>query len=120
VSTDLSPEELLRELSERLGLRFQTQDWGILNSDPDRLEEFVHFYETADLAPTQRYELGALVLASANDALVKQDLDENRLQQLEAFIARNRASLQTHIDYWAGLARELEFPIAGVLKRLDQ
>jgi len=106
-------------LSERLGLRFQTQDWGILNSDPDRLEEFVRFYETTDLAPTQRYELGDLVLASANDALVKQELDENRLQELAAFIARNRASLQTRIDYWAGLAGDSEFPIAGALKRLE-
>lgn len=120
MSTDSLPEELLRELSERLGLRFETQDWGILNSDPDRVEEFARFYETADLAPTQQYELGDLVLASANDALVKQMLDENRLRELEAFITRNRDSLQAQINYWAGLDSEVEFPIAAVLKRLEQ
>ncbi len=116
--TDPSPKELLEQLSVQLGLRYESQDWGIQNADPDRLEEFLRFYETAPLAPTQRFEMGELVLASANDALVRGRVDPSRLRELKNFVTRNRANLQPHLAYWAALTPATEFPLAAVLNGL--
>jgi hypothetical protein len=63
-------DELLRELSVRLGLGYESQDWGIVNADPYRLREFISFYESEPLVPSQRFELGELILASANERLL--------------------------------------------------
>lgn len=112
-------EELLRELSSRLGLRFESQDWGIVNANPWRLREFICFYESEALVPSQRFELGELILASANERLLAGTVKEDADMHLFVDFVRNHwREQETHITYWLGLQSHEEFPITAVLKQI--
>jgi len=112
-------DELLRELSVRLGLGYESQDWGIVNADPYRLREFISFYESEPLVPSQRFELGELILASANERLLVGATDENEDMQMFVDFVRNHWQVQeAHIAYWLALQPDDEFPIAALLKRI--
>jgi hypothetical protein len=104
----------LRRLCEALGLRYEPQDWGIVNADGNRLVEFVRFYEShPELSAAQKFELGELILASANDVLcTKGTLDQRLLE----FLATSRGSFEAHMEYWRGLEDVKEFPIAEWLR----
>ncbi len=112
-------EKLLHELSSRLGLGFESQDWGIINADPCRLREFICFYESEPLAPTQRFELGELILASANERLLAGATKENEEMQMFVNFVRNHWKEQeANVTYWLGLQPDEELPIAAVLKQI--
>ena len=66
-----TPEKDIQDLSERLGLVYHRQDWGICNADASRVAEFVQVCRTGGLTPPQQYAMGELVLASMNEALVE-------------------------------------------------
>ncbi|MGH8895250.1 MAG: hypothetical protein ACRDWY_18385, partial [Actinomycetes bacterium] len=38
-------EQQLARLDDALGLAWAEEDWGILNADPARVEEFIAFFE---------------------------------------------------------------------------
>lgn len=115
----MSDENLLRDLSNRLGLTFESQDWGIVNSDPCRLWEFIHFYESEALTATQRFELGELIIASANERLMG-DVDElnEGIQTFIDFIKAHKDEQSVHITYWSSLEADEEFPVAAVLRTI--
>ncbi len=104
-------------LARELKLKDEPQDWGIINSDPSRVNEFIRFRETADLTPAQQYALGELVFASMNDALEEDVADDNLVDLFERFLASDLHGLPAQIKYWSSLDEE-EFPIATLLHRL--
>ena len=107
----------LLQLCQELGLQYEPQDWGIINADSDRLSEFIEFYEShPNLIASQKFELGELILASANEALVSNCRLE---QRLTSWITTNRSELEHHIQYWKSLTDVTEFPLAGWLRDLD-
>ena len=115
----MSPEEMLRDLSQRLGLRFESQDWGIVNADPKRLTEFISFHASQDLAPTQCFELGELILASANERRLDGSTTEDEaIDMFIEFIQEYWTEQQTHIAYWSSLSSSDEFPVAEVLQNI--
>jgi hypothetical protein len=115
----MNAEELLRELSSKLRLEFEVQDWGIVNADPGRLCEFIEFYETQALVPSQRFEVGELIIASANERLLAgAALDEEELQRFVYFMRQHRQEQEAHIAYWRELQSDSEFPIAEVLRQI--
>lgn len=104
----------LRELSAQLGLQWEEQDWGIVNADPGRLSEFITFYQsTPGLSPTQRFELGGLILASANEYLVN---GEKPLPESVArFLVGNCQAFKAQLEYWLTLGDTKEFPLTNWL-----
>src|SRR4051812_25496382 len=109
-------ERELKELCESLGLQFERQDWGIINADGQRLSEFVRYYEAnPGLSATQKFELGELILASANERLVsgKEPMPAER----QIFLRRNRNKLESQLGYWLNLREAEEFPVADWLRR---
>ena len=38
--------DLLKVMSEQLGLSFETQDWGIINASPHRINEFIEYFNS--------------------------------------------------------------------------
>jgi len=106
--------ELRSEVSRALGLLDEPQDWGIVNANPERLEEFVAFLEAQDLAPTQVFDMLELILASANERLV--DDASADLPGLRAVLDHYPDAAKVHYDYWAGLDDSTEFPLSVWLR----
>jgi hypothetical protein len=102
-------EHGLRQLCQSLGLLYEPQDWGIINADARRLSEFIAYYEATPLSETQRFELGELILASANERLLA---NESLPEALRPFLARNLGDLATQLEYWRNLRDDQEFPVS--------
>lgn len=107
-----SPDELVIELCDALALKYEAQDWGIVNADATRVEEFIRYYETTRLEETQAYEVFELILASLNAAL-----DEKLAiaPSTWMFVERPGKVFPAQIDYWSSLS-ETEFPIGKHLR----
>ncbi len=112
-------EQLLRELCSKLGLSLESQDWGIINADPNRLREFISFYQSESMMPSQRFELGELILASANERLLAGTARENEdMRMFIDFVRNHWREQEAHFAYWLGLNPDDEFPIAALLKQI--
>ena len=109
-----SPEQLLRALSSRLRLDYQAQDWGIVNADGGRLNEFVEHLVTQRLAPAQEFELAGLIMASANERLLA-GLPVD-LPSLVELVERYPEAFTVHVDYWKNLPPSDDFPLTRALR----
>ena len=113
-----SVSEQLRSLSELLRLDFEEQDWGIINANGMRLEEFVDFYDSFALSKEMRYQVFELILASANHALEEEMEDGRKKLVIQDFIRRHGNDFPEQVSYWAGLGSSDEFPLAEVLRNI--
>jgi hypothetical protein len=102
-----------RRLSHELGLADEQQDWGIINADGDRLDEFVRVYRRDDLDDSERFQVVELVLASANEAL-EADAEAN-LDAIRPLLPAMRRDAAVIVEYWERLAGD-EFPLASWLR----
>ena len=107
----------MSELSRSLRLVDEPQDWGIFNSDPSRVEEFLRFCELETLTSVQQFAVGELVLASLNDAMLDQTADDRWLaEQFDRLLALDLHEIRQHIRYWSSLNGE-DVPIGAFLRR---
>lgn len=109
--------EELKQLSEELNLEFEAQDWGIINSDPERVVEFIDFYVSkSEIYPDCKYELIELVIASYNDALVENSATDALDVKFVDFLRliKNEIYSQSIVSYWMKLDSE-EFPVSRIL-----
>ena len=105
---------LLEKMSEDLGLAFEPQDWGIVNSDGARILEFIAYFEKhPNLAPTQKFDLGGLILASANDLLVEEPSAD--MTPVLYFVEKYRGWFDAHVEYWQSLEGRTENPLGKEL-----
>jgi hypothetical protein len=103
-------------LSRALGLKEYEQDWGICNSDADRVLEFVAFYDRHQpLHPWDREALAGLVLASFNDALTLNRVGPVERDALRRFLLSHRDEFPHQCGYWSGLAAD-EFPVSQLIR----
>jgi hypothetical protein len=109
-------DNLVQELSRDLGLAYELQDWGIINADPTRVREFINYFNKQALASTQRLEMGELIIASMNEAMLENSVDRETLQDFEAFIRNNEVELELKIQYWARLKCKDEFPVSPLIQ----
>src|SRR3954451_4372530 len=95
----------LEAVATELGLPTPThsQDWGIEQSDAQRVNEFAAFFTSRhdQLDDHVRGELVDLVLESANDAAEKGIAFDEAI--LTRFIALATATTPERIDYWRSL-----------------
>lgn len=109
--------DFLKRISNELRLDFETQDWGIINSCPDRLEEFIQYFKSNSHYPDIiKYDLFELIIASYNDFLLEENYAVNK-SIVNEFIKENSNldNLKPIIEYWAQLD-ENEYPISQLLK----
>lgn len=109
----MTPRDEMARFSARLGLMNEPQDWGIVNADSGRLEEFVHIYESEPLTRVERSAMAALVLASANERL--EDDPQADLAQVASVLPRIELDAAWELEYWRGLDGE-KFPVGGWLR----
>jgi len=108
--------DLLHSLSSKLNLIFESQDWGIINADSNRFEEFLLFYENnPDLHITQKYHLFELIIASYNEALIEDTVEFKKLDDFKRFLLKYKDVHNELIEYWTSLNASDEFPIVRVL-----
>ena len=112
----MPPTDSTMQLSIALNLPYYEQDWGIINANPDRLDEFMSYYDGNRLLPAQRYDMGELVLASANEAALRHTLAESEVSRLMHFISEHASDFREILDYWISLDNVDEFPIAKLLQ----
>jgi hypothetical protein len=105
----------IQELSDRLGLVYSSQDWGICNADGGRVGEFIRLCRTGSLTAPQQYAMGELVLASMNEALAGGAANAELISKFKAFLEMGLHGLAPQIRYWASLTDHEEFPLAGFL-----
>lgn len=110
--------ELLKQLSSALSLSFEPQDWGIINSTPDRIEEFIQYFRSHNLDSTLNYELMDLIIASYNDAIVEGKTSDELQQLFLEFIRENSNNIlfDPIISYWRSLKDDESFPVAQLLQ----
>ena len=109
----MTPRDEIARLSARLDLTNEPQDWGIVNADSERLEEFVSVYESESLTHVARGAMAALVLASSNERLEAQPHAE--LRRIASLLPRIAVDAAWELDYWRGLDGE-DFPLARWLR----
>lgn len=99
----MTSTEQLKWLSKKLNLAFETQDWGIINSSPERLLEFIQFFEK-ETSPGEwsRYEMFELVMASYSDALEDDKCTDALKVEFNAWFNRNKddVDLVPAVAYW--------------------
>jgi hypothetical protein len=78
------------------------QDWDIEMADPNRLSEFLAYYETHDLTPHEKQALMALVLASLEDTFPAARGEITVLwSRVVNAIAGDKHLHQSVLSYWA-------------------
>ena len=107
----------IQDLSDRLGLIYSPQDWGICNANADRTGEFIQVCHTDALTAPQQYVMGELVLASMNEALEDGVADAELVNKFKTFLTFDLHGLAPQIRYWASLTNSEEFPISGLIER---
>ena len=110
-------DQEIRDLTERLGLIDQRQDWGIANADGRRVGEFIQVCRAGGLSAPQQYAMAELVVASMNEALVDGLVDEKLADAFADFLALELLGLPAQVRYWASLPDGAEFPIAGLMAK---
>ena len=92
------------KLSEALRLQPFSQDWGICNSDPLRIEEFLSFYESnAPDSPWESEALADLLLQSLNEALEAGILSQPQRALALLFLRNHSHEFPHQLSYWATL-----------------
>jgi hypothetical protein len=107
--------EDVTRLADRLGLAEASQDWGIINADASRLDEFVRVYTTEPLTRYQRWAMAELVLASANELLCADPQAD--LGLVATLLPTISADARPELDYWRRLVGDDEFPLGTWLRR---
>ena len=102
-------------LSRELNLTDVPQDWGIINADAARVNDFIWHGLNKPLSIAQAYVMGELVMASVNEAMSESKFDDGTQKAFHLFLQSNLVGLQHHISYWSKLEND-EYPLASYLR----
>ncbi len=93
-----------KKLNKSLGLNIEGQDWGIENSDPKRVKEFVAFFEKNKVSdPCEPEALAELIFQSAQEAFENHLLCIKDQRLLLAFYTKHRSKFPLAEEYWLSL-----------------
>ncbi len=110
--------DLLEMVSDELGLNFIEQDWGIINESPDRLEEFIEYFNIHQPFPEAiKYQLFELIIASCNEALLKNSISTKGKVLFKKFIQQHsrNPTFFPIISYWKKIMDIEGFPVGRLL-----
>ncbi len=95
-----------------------TSDWGIINADADRVDEFIEFVDqNSTLDKSTKFEFVELIIASMNEAILQKldtaDVYSKFLEYIKRIESDNYYS--SSIDYWKSLNSNEDFPVTKLL-----
>ena len=97
-------QDMTIRLSQTLGLQPFSQDWGIANADPSRIDEFLSFYEAGGPGSSIECEaLAELLLQSINEALEANILTDTQRERALAFLQSHSHEFPRQVSYWGAL-----------------
>lgn len=97
----LAAKHQLEELEAALGLNWEDRDWGIVNADATRVEEFASFFEknyNEHWSPGTVAEFVDLVLESASEAIRRDS--QFPVTCIDNFIALAAPLAPNQFAYW--------------------
>jgi hypothetical protein len=112
----MDADDPMRRLSKSLGFDYyeHEQDWGIVNANAARLDEFIGFALTRPFDVVEGHYLVDLVLASANERLlVEPHADIDAIETILDLFPDAAALFQ---PYWASLVDAEQFPLGAWLR----
>jgi hypothetical protein len=105
----------IEKLSKALALEPYEQDWGISNSDFNRINEFISFYENN--IPEHNWEpeaLAELIFQSVEDAIENQQFTSQN--QLKDFLIKHNNEFPETLNYWTSLTVK-EWKMPGIINQ---
>jgi hypothetical protein len=90
----------IHRLSVDLGLAKVGQDWEIEAADPNRVSEFLDYYDTRQLNDDERFTLMSLIVASFDERL-SDGRDEVLQNRIVAHLVAKFDVLNCLVQYWA-------------------
>ena len=107
----------IAKLSADLGLPEHQQDWGICNSDPRRIGEFIAYYMRNKCDDEWEPEaLAELIFQSAEDAAEEGLLTDQVKRAFLDWVAKKSSDFPTTFAYWKALD-PAEWRVAGLLNQ---
>ena len=101
-----------------LNIKFEAsdlQDWGIINSDATRVEEFIdYFYTLSD--QNEQFHIFELVIASYNDALLRGLTDKKLALKFSGAVqaCESNTNLNVIKEYWIKICDD-NYPVGKFL-----
>jgi len=113
-------EQQIEKICLDLNIKFDKsniQDWGIIHSDANRVEEFLSFYKNANLNEYMQYYVFELIVASYNDAMLKELTNQDLQNSFLDIVSKSSTNKKLDIinDYWRRICNEEEFPVGKLL-----
>jgi hypothetical protein len=98
------PKPWTARLSEQLSVEPHDEDWGLLNGDPERLEEFLNFYDSHVPDDLGEFEdLADLILQSAEEAFdTEPPISRELMVRVALFVQQNHLLFPAAIETYAG------------------
>jgi hypothetical protein len=108
-------EKNREKISQDLGLKYESQDWGIINANYKRVKDFINYYQKFNHPIYLKYDLLELIIASFNDY----ELSEFKDKKIEMIFCNFLKKVCTEINlntynpfqYWIDITNEREFPV---------
>ena len=74
----LNQNKTLKDATKDLELVYEEQDWGIINSDVDRIKNFIQYFNKYEKKSdnTFKYYVFELIIASFNDAILENKINK--------------------------------------------
>ena len=116
--------DFLTKLSDELDVDTPwSQDWGIINCDGNRINEFMDFYKLKEqLFTVALQDILELIIASMNEAIIEGKSDNKLQERFINFIQevkkneRRSDLFNLTLNYWNSLSSELDkFPVSKLL-----
>lgn len=115
-----STEEALKKVCKHLKIEFDKddmQDWGIVNSNPARVGEFIDYYKKTELDDATRFHVFELIVASYNDAILGRLTKGQVKADFAQLVTESHSIPQLKIvrDYWKEIYNKENFPVGKLL-----
>ncbi|WP_309385372.1 hypothetical protein [Cerasicoccus frondis] len=112
----------INRLNKELGLIEEPwmQDWELECADPNRVDEFLSFYEKKTESDDERFTLMALILGSFEDYHGLKESDESTWGRIREILERENELHRTHIDYYQCSDEEEDDCISPITRLMRQ
>ena len=100
-----------------------TMDFGIVNADGNRTNEFLEYIENNQDLPKQvRYSFIELIMASMNDSILEQKTNEILIQKFTEYVKPKVDNKEWYpmVDYWVRIKSKDEFPVGYLIDDIEK